>query len=444
MNVMMTTPAVPGTVPGLPGEKGQASTPTDLLGMLFALQLGSALQNTDETGRTSELLPLQDEPGEEQMEMLLALLQQSLAGGQVNLNDDLQPFMDAANLQPLQQADLAGGQQAATLSVSPEQLLPLFKAGEQPGQQSAYAQVLQLLQASAKEGQSVQLSPNLTGTDQLKLLLSQLGLEGNKSETDGSQVPTVKQTGSKGSGYQPFMTQAMAGTTAPIQPMRVNQALLSYQAQAAVQVRQPAVNVTQAGGELANLDPKLAEQPDSSAIPVPAAPSPASVGTQFASGAASNGAAVYQTRGDHLAQDVSSLFVKQMKLENQDGISHAKLLLFPRSLGQVDVRIVVHNGLISAQFLADSKAGKDLLDNQLPQLRAALVQQGLQVDRLEVLQQQQQQQQQPSYDFQQQEGRRQQTPERQNQQQEEETEAFSLDSLLEEADDASSGTMRRV
>ncbi|WP_019119121.1 flagellar hook-length control protein FliK [Brevibacillus massiliensis] len=441
MNVMMTTPAVPGSMPGLPGEKGQASTPTDLLGMLFALQLGSALQNADETDQTGELLPLQDEPGEEQMEMLLALLQQSLAGGEFDLTDDLQPAKETANLLPLQQLDHAGGQQAAPNPVLPEQLLQLLRAAEQPEQQSSYTQILQLLQASAKEGQPVHVSQSLTGTDQLKLLLGQLGFEVNKSEPEGNQVPTAKQNASKGTGYQLFMPAVLTGSTANanLQPMRVNQALLSYQAQAATQVRQPAVNLTQANGELAKIDPKLAEQPDSSANPAPAAPTPASTGQQFVSGAASSGAAVYQTRGDHLAQDVSNLFVKQMKLENQDGISHAKLLLYPRSLGQVDVRIIVHNGLISAQFLADSKAGKELLDNQLPQLRAALVQQGLQVDRLEVLQQQQQ----PSYDFQQQEGRRQQTPERQ-QQPEEETEVFSLDNLLEEADEAQSGTLRRV
>ncbi|MFF2482648.1 flagellar hook-length control protein FliK [Paenibacillus sp. NPDC058071] len=67
-----------------------------------------------------------------------------------------------------------------------------------------------------------------------------------------------------------------------------------------------------------------------------------------------------------------------------DGLSEAKLQLFPEQLGQVDVRISVQNGILTAVFRADSASAKDMLDNQMAQLRASLQAQGLSVDKLEV------------------------------------------------------------
>ncbi|XEC97112.1 flagellar hook-length control protein FliK [Paenibacillus tarimensis] len=86
------------------------------------------------------------------------------------------------------------------------------------------------------------------------------------------------------------------------------------------------------------------------------------------------------------AETMGNLFVKQLKLSNVNGISEAKLSLFPEQLGQVDVRITVHNGQVTALFMTESGLAKEMLDNQIAQLRSALQQQGLQVDKLEVAQ----------------------------------------------------------
>ncbi|MFC4598943.1 flagellar hook-length control protein FliK [Cohnella hongkongensis] len=87
------------------------------------------------------------------------------------------------------------------------------------------------------------------------------------------------------------------------------------------------------------------------------------------------------------AEQMGKYLVKQFQLTQGNGISEAKLTLTPQHLGQVDIRIVMNNGVLTAQFIADNPAAKELLENQMAQLRASLSGQGLQVERLEVVQQ---------------------------------------------------------
>ncbi|MBW7473296.1 flagellar hook-length control protein FliK [Paenibacillus oenotherae] len=84
------------------------------------------------------------------------------------------------------------------------------------------------------------------------------------------------------------------------------------------------------------------------------------------------------------AETMQGLVVKQFNLTTVNGISEARITLFPEQLGQVDVRISVQNGQLTAMFIADNSTAKDLLENQLGQLRSALQSHGLQVDKLEV------------------------------------------------------------
>ena len=86
------------------------------------------------------------------------------------------------------------------------------------------------------------------------------------------------------------------------------------------------------------------------------------------------------------AEAMQGLVVKQFSLTKANGVSEARISLYPENLGQVDVRISVTNGVITAHFITDTVTAKDMLDNQMAQLRSALQSQGLQVDRLEVSQ----------------------------------------------------------
>lgn len=87
------------------------------------------------------------------------------------------------------------------------------------------------------------------------------------------------------------------------------------------------------------------------------------------------------------AQQIEKFLVKQFLLTQGNGTTEAKLTLNPEHLGQVDIRIIMQNGQVTAQFMTDNVMARDLLDNQMSQLRSALNGQGLQVDRLEVVQQ---------------------------------------------------------
>ncbi|WEK56187.1 MAG: flagellar hook-length control protein FliK [Candidatus Cohnella colombiensis] len=87
------------------------------------------------------------------------------------------------------------------------------------------------------------------------------------------------------------------------------------------------------------------------------------------------------------AEQMDKQIVKQFLLTQGNGISEAKLLLTPEHLGQVEVRIVMQNGQMTAQFMTNNPMAKELLDNQMAQLRTSLQSQGLQVERLEVVQQ---------------------------------------------------------
>ncbi|MCC2685446.1 MAG: flagellar hook-length control protein FliK [Paenibacillaceae bacterium] len=86
----------------------------------------------------------------------------------------------------------------------------------------------------------------------------------------------------------------------------------------------------------------------------------------------------------HFTQDMSQFLMNQLHLVHANGVSEATITLYPQHLGQVDVKLTMQDGVLAAQFTAGTALGKDLLENQLPQLRAALQTQGLQVDKLVV------------------------------------------------------------
>lgn len=95
----------------------------------------------------------------------------------------------------------------------------------------------------------------------------------------------------------------------------------------------------------------------------------------------------HSVAAQEFAEEMTRILVKNMSITQLNGFSEAKISLVPEHLGQVDVKISVLNGQITAHFIAESAQARDLLELQLPQLRASLQQQGLQVDKLDVEQQ---------------------------------------------------------
>lgn len=84
------------------------------------------------------------------------------------------------------------------------------------------------------------------------------------------------------------------------------------------------------------------------------------------------------------ANEMEVYIVRQVKMNQGNGAMETTLRLFPEHLGRVDVRITALNGSITAHFMASQTAGKEAIEQQMNQLRHALMQQGLHVEKIEV------------------------------------------------------------
>ncbi|MED4599579.1 flagellar hook-length control protein FliK [Paenibacillus validus] len=125
-------------------------------------------------------------------------------------------------------------------------------------------------------------------------------------------------------------------------------------------------------------------------------------------------------------EDMTQFIVSSFVLgTTADGLTEAKISLYPQHLGHVEVKLTMQNGHLIAQFVADSAAGKEMLEAQLSQLKNTLQTQGIQVDKLEVSQSQSYQ----SGMFQ--EGRQQQSQQPSKQKNSGSNKAASLDELGE-------------
>lgn len=93
-------------------------------------------------------------------------------------------------------------------------------------------------------------------------------------------------------------------------------------------------------------------------------------------------------RFSHLLEDIQNVIQQQLKLKTTGEGTQIRLKLTPEHLGQLDIRLTAIDGKIHAQLLTSSQMAKDALDVSIGQLRVALQQQGIQIDRIEITQQQ--------------------------------------------------------
>ena len=87
------------------------------------------------------------------------------------------------------------------------------------------------------------------------------------------------------------------------------------------------------------------------------------------------------------SQQIGNYLVKQFVLSNGNGFTEARITLAPEHLGTVDVRLSMQDGQLTAQFVTHSGTAKELIENQMGMLRSSLQSQGIQVDRIDVVQQ---------------------------------------------------------
>ncbi|MBB6019348.1 flagellar hook-length control protein FliK [Paenibacillus sp. JGP012] len=86
------------------------------------------------------------------------------------------------------------------------------------------------------------------------------------------------------------------------------------------------------------------------------------------------------------AKEMTKFVVNKLDVVQQKGFSEATISLRPEHLGKLDVQITLQNGQLVARFMTEHVMAKDMLEQQMMQLRSSLQSQGIQVERLEVTQ----------------------------------------------------------
>lgn len=465
----------------LNGGKNAAVDP-GLLGALFAMQMENALGQVQVTSVVPEL---KGEGDFSNLQDLLAMLQQMLSGsvivgGQPQISADsassqtvessqsaepdtqpvlvtFTPVSQTETLDPSlvkpnpaqqetakefrQLVDFFSGlvpKQPNEITLDSQSAKPLIATFMQNGlSQQEATKFVQSLVTFAQAGEQAKQPEVHAAAEQISQLLSQLGVKTTDGKEltpkkDGRTFETVfKRTLIEIPQTQQIKLQPTQAVQTNLQFLKINKALSSYQVESGVTSRaqlnssaQTPVNVQPMGvsaEQKSDVETFSVAVPQQQTAPLHAAPA----------NQTSAQANTYTVRADQFSHQVTDLFVKQLKVGTLKGLTEAKLILHPQSLGQVDVKITSHNGMITAQFSVDNQAGKEMLDNQLSQLRNALTQQGLQVDRLEVTQQQASQQQ---FDLQQQKDQNKQQSfnrQQENKKNDDNEAVFSIDQLVE-------------
>lgn len=90
-------------------------------------------------------------------------------------------------------------------------------------------------------------------------------------------------------------------------------------------------------------------------------------------------------QSDALLKEIQNL-MNRSQISGQQGNMKLFLKLFPENLGQIRIELVQKDGVLTARLLATTAIGKELLENNLNQLKAGFVAQNIQMDRIDVAQ----------------------------------------------------------
>jgi len=91
-------------------------------------------------------------------------------------------------------------------------------------------------------------------------------------------------------------------------------------------------------------------------------------------------------RMNNLTEELGEVFKNSLRMTTNGESTQIKVNISPDNLGHLDIRLTETNGKIAAQIFTSSLAAKDAIDLQLNQLRNSLTQQGLTVEKIEVVQ----------------------------------------------------------
>ena len=83
-------------------------------------------------------------------------------------------------------------------------------------------------------------------------------------------------------------------------------------------------------------------------------------------------------------QNVMEQITQNMRFEMRGNIAEVRIHLKPEHLGEVKLRIAMQNGIVVAQFVAESQRVKEIIESNFSQLRDSLEEQGINVSEIEV------------------------------------------------------------
>ncbi|MCK5009847.1 MAG: flagellar hook-length control protein FliK, partial [Deltaproteobacteria bacterium] len=84
------------------------------------------------------------------------------------------------------------------------------------------------------------------------------------------------------------------------------------------------------------------------------------------------------------SQKVMEQVVKVAKVQVVNGQARAKISLHPPTLGKLQMHIITEGNQVKATFFAETAQAKEIIENNLPQLRQSFLQQGLKVENFNV------------------------------------------------------------
>lgn len=90
-------------------------------------------------------------------------------------------------------------------------------------------------------------------------------------------------------------------------------------------------------------------------------------------------------QSEALIKEIQNL-INRSQLSGQPGNMKLFLKLFPENLGQIRIELVQKDGIMTARLLATTAMGKELLENNINQLKAGFVSQNIQMERIDVAQ----------------------------------------------------------
>lgn len=85
-----------------------------------------------------------------------------------------------------------------------------------------------------------------------------------------------------------------------------------------------------------------------------------------------------------IARDVVNQITERIKFDVKGAVSEIRMLLKPENLGEISLKVLTENGIVTAQLLADNQKIKEIIEANLNELKEALSEQGINVSELSV------------------------------------------------------------